>query len=183
MNVLVWDHYPSHLEQENNCYSICTKQISKAVQFIRANYRHKVLEVISTRHILLSFRHRPSALLWIRVLPAWLHNGLLVQPDFWVVQPADTAKWLLYCKDFLSSTLISEKMVLDEIKSKLLMQITDWQQGKQSCQAVTAGRSFGSGLQGCVCLSCFVIPSNWPSLHPTLPYQGMARGETDHGGG
>lgn len=100
MNVLVWDHYPSHLEQENNCYSICTKQISKAVQFIRANYRHKVLEVISTRHILLSFRHRPSALLWIRVLPAWLHNGLLVQPDFWVVQPADTAKWLLYCKDF-----------------------------------------------------------------------------------
>lgn len=43
--------------------------------------------------------------------------------------------------------------------------------------AATAGRSStGSGLLGSVCMSCFVIPSNWPPLHPTLPYQGMARG-------
>lgn len=34
-----------------------------------------------------------------------------------------------------------------------------------------------------VCTSCFVILSNLLSLHPTLAYQGMARGETDHGGG
>lgn len=72
--------YLTHLQQENNRYSICTRQISKAVQFIKANYWYKMLEVISTRHILHSFRHRPSALLlWTRVLPARLHNGLTVQ--------------------------------------------------------------------------------------------------------
>ncbi len=79
--VIVRHHYLTHLQQENNRYSICTKQISKAVQFIRANYWYKVLEVISTRHILHSFRHRPSALLWIKVLPAWLHNGLIEQQE------------------------------------------------------------------------------------------------------
>lgn len=74
--------YLTHLQQENNRYSICTRQISKAVQFIKANYWYKMLEVISTRHILHSFRHRPSALLlWIRVLPARLHNGLTVQRE------------------------------------------------------------------------------------------------------
>lgn len=76
--VIVQYHYQTDLQQENNRYSICTKQISKAVQFIRANYGYIMLEVISTHHILHSFRHRPSALLWIKVLPARLHNGLLV---------------------------------------------------------------------------------------------------------
>lgn len=38
-----------HLQQENSPYSICTGQISQAAQFIRANYRCKALEVISTR--------------------------------------------------------------------------------------------------------------------------------------
>lgn len=30
--------YLAHLQQENNPYSICTEQISEAVQFIKANY-------------------------------------------------------------------------------------------------------------------------------------------------
>lgn len=30
--------YLPHLQQENNPYSICTEQISEAVQFIKANY-------------------------------------------------------------------------------------------------------------------------------------------------
>lgn len=71
--------YLTYLQQENCRYSICTEQISKAVQFIRANYWYGVLEVISFLHILLSFRRRPSALLWIKAQPAWLHNGPLVQ--------------------------------------------------------------------------------------------------------
>ena len=53
----------------------------------------------------------------------------------------------------------------------------DQHRGKTKSPAATAGlSSAGSGLLGSVCMSCFVIPSNWPSLHPTLPYQGMARG-------
>lgn len=49
--------------------------------------------------------------------------------------------------------------------------------GETKLPAATARRwSAGSGLLGSVCMSCFVIPANWPSLHPTLPYQGMARG-------
>ena len=82
--------YLTHLQQENNCYSICTRQISKAVQFIKANYWYKMLEVISTRHILHSFRHRPSALLlWIEVLPAqWPHSAA----RNWVVRLFDTAQ-------------------------------------------------------------------------------------------
>lgn len=38
-----------HLQQENSPYSICAGQISEAAQFIKANYRYKALEVISTR--------------------------------------------------------------------------------------------------------------------------------------
>lgn len=38
-----------HLQQENSPYSICAGQISEAAQFIKANYRHKALEVISAR--------------------------------------------------------------------------------------------------------------------------------------
>lgn len=38
-----------HLLQENSPYSICAGQISEAAQFIKANYRHKALEVISAR--------------------------------------------------------------------------------------------------------------------------------------
>lgn len=38
-----------HLQQENGPYSICAGQISQAAQFIKANYRYKALEVISTR--------------------------------------------------------------------------------------------------------------------------------------
>lgn len=89
--VIVQYHYRIHLQQENNRYSICTKQISKAVQFIRANYWYKVLEVIFSRHILHSFRRRPSALLWIKVLPVWLHNGLFGAGS-WVVRLFYTAQ-------------------------------------------------------------------------------------------
>lgn len=121
--VIVRYHYLTHLQQENNRYSICTKQISKAVQFIRANYWYKVLEVISTRHILHSFRRRPSALLWIRVLPAWLHNGLIVQLETgWsnyltlpsVVRDCCTVRPMI----FFSRTLIPNQFASDEIHTE-----------------------------------------------------------------
>lgn len=117
--VIAWYHYLTHLQQENNRYSICTEQISKAVQFIRANYWYKVLEVISTRSVLHSFRHRPSALLWIRVLPAWLHNGLTVQletgwSNYFTLSSAIKDRCAVgeWC---FSRTLISDLVVSDEI--------------------------------------------------------------------
>lgn len=73
--VIVRRCYLTHLQQEKYRYSICTKQIFKAVQFIRANYWYEVLEVIFLRYMLLSLGHRPSALVWIKALPARLHNG------------------------------------------------------------------------------------------------------------
>lgn len=48
--------------------------------------------------------------------------------------------------------------------------------GKTKLLGATGHSLTGSGLLGSVCMSCFVIPANWPSLHPTLPYQGTARG-------
>ena len=187
VQVIVWYHYLTHLQQENNCYSICTVQISEAVQFIRANYWYKVLEVISPRHILHSFRHRPSALLWIRVLPARLHNGLTVPARHWVVRLSDNA-WRLpdWTADDFSQGHWSQ--MSDEIQLKKWCENRSAARGDQAMAelaAVGAGRVHAAapGLLGSVCLSCFVIPSNWPSLHPTLPYQGLARGETDHGGG
>lgn len=63
-----------------------------------------------------------------------------------------------------------------------LKQMTSWSptpmslcQGRQSCWKRRATASLVWSV-GSVCVSCFVIPTNWPSLHPTLPYQGTARG-------
>lgn len=117
--VIVWYHYLTHLQQENNRYSICTEQISKAVQFIRANYWYKVLEVISTNRVLHSFRHRPSALLWIRVLPAWLHNGLTVQLETgwsnYFILPRAVKDCCAVGPVMFSRTLISDLVAPDEI--------------------------------------------------------------------
>lgn len=46
---------------------------------------------------------------------------------------------------------------------------------KRSVSVKTSRSLTGSSLLGSVCMSCFVIPANWPSLHPTLAYQGTAR--------
>lgn len=81
-----------HQWQENSPYSICTKQISEAVQFIKANYQHKVLEVISTRRALHSLRHWPLALLWIRVLAAHWHKRPHSGARNWVVWLFDTTQ-------------------------------------------------------------------------------------------
>lgn len=175
--VIVRRHYLTHLRQENNRYSICTEQISKAVQFIRANYGYKVLEVICTRHILHPFRHRPSAL-----LPAWLYKGLTVQPNTgwsnYLTLPSavkDSCAMIFPQGHWSQISLARMKSIrgTDADNRSAPGKTERWRSRRQPQQGRSSSRS---GLLGSVCMSCFVIPSNWPSLHPTLPYQGMARG-------
>lgn len=83
--VIVRRCYLTHLQQEKCRYSICTKQIFKAAQFIRANYWYEVEEVIFLCYMLLSLGHRPSALVWIRRCLHGCTMALLVQLGDWVV--------------------------------------------------------------------------------------------------
>lgn len=173
--------------RKNSRYSICTKQISEAVQFIKANYWYKVLQVISTRHVLHSFRHRPSALLRIRVLAAWLHKGLTVQPvTGWsdsLTLPSTAEDPHCAISGVPSVTIIDRFAGVNfSLWSSIL--IRDQLQERRSCQQPQQGAAQPS----LVCWVLFACPALWSLLighhyTPHYPIRAWLEGETDHSGG
>lgn len=136
-----------------------------------------MLEVISTLRALHSFRHRPLALLWIRVLAAPLHKRPHSGARNWVVWLFDTAQHGPGSRCTVSTMMLLSDADFRSLGSnERLSGVKYWEEISVSKDKVAMGRSLtGSSLLGSVCMSCFVIPANWPSLHPTLPYQGTAR--------
>lgn len=122
-----------------------------------------------------SLRHRPLALVWIRVLAARQHKRPQSGARTWVV-------WLFDTGQPGPGSRCSDVAKGCWFQISRLKQMTSWSptpmslcQGRQSCWKRRATASLVWSV-GSVCVSCFVIPANWPSLHPTLPYQGTARG-------
>lgn len=112
----------------------------------------------------------------------WLHRctkGLTVEPETgWsdcltrpstVQDPAVLSAQWCYSVVLLLDHLAPMNNLLDSNIDKR------WLPGKSKLLGVTGHGLTGSSLLGSVCMSCFVIPANWPSLHPALLYQSMAR--------
>lgn len=111
---------------------------------------------------------------------ACMHNGLHSAARNWVVQLFDAARpsrgpcCTVSPAMFLGDTDV--RSVSLQMKSRSGDTDTDKRSAPGKRKVAGSHSKAGSGLLGSVCMSCVVIPSNWLSLHPTLPYQGMARG-------
>lgn len=154
--------------RKNSRYSICTKQISEAVQFIKANYWYKVLQVISTRSDIDHQLCYESGCCLHGCTKASQCSQSMGGPTRWHC-PAQLRTPLCYqwSPKYIDYRLICWREFLPP---ELYID-------KRSAAGDKVASSHSrAGLLGSVCVSCFVIPANWPSLHPTLPYQGMARG-------